>query len=190
MMSMVATGSRRGREGFTLIELLVVIAIIGLLAGLLVPSLNIAFKKAEKSKARQLMKDLQGAFGEYFKEYNRFSPGYSAKDVSYLDNNGTVVKPLLNIDTDAGKGKNQGINWKGLVFLELDAKTRATFDKDSKLVDPWGTPYEIGLDLNYDDEISNGTMKNNQTRDLKYKVVVQSAGPDGKWKTGDDLMTW
>lgn len=180
------------RAGFTLIELLVVIGIIGILAGLLIPALNVAFRKAETNQARQLMKDIQGAFTEYYKEYDRFSV-YSKDDWSSSTaqaGNGTVIKPLLNVDTDAGTGKNQGVNYKGMVFLELDSRTREAFDKDGVLNDPWGTPYEIGLDANRDDKVQQGTMAHNQTKDLKFKVVVQSAGPDKEWETKDDIKTW
>ena len=182
------------RQGFTLIELLVVIAIIGILAGILIPGLNGAFKAAEKRRALGQIKDLEGAFRAYFSEYGEFSPGWNNKDGAYSTQNSRaegrpLVDALLNIGTDAGKGKTTGVNYKGIVFLEMDSASREIYDAKGEYQDPWGNPYEILLDLNFDDEISSGTGSQ-QTKDIKAKVAVQSRGPDGKWGTKDDLRTW
>ena len=172
-----------------MIELLVVIAIIGLLAGILIPGLNGAFKAAEKRRALGQIKDLEGAFRAYFTEYSEFSPGWGSKDGAYSTKNSNVVDPLLNRNTDAGKGKTTGVNYKGISFLELDSAALEVYDGKGEYQDPWGNPYEILLDLNFDDEISSGTGSQ-QTKDIKAKVAVQSRGPDGKWGTKDDLKTW
>lgn len=177
------------RQGFTLVELLVVIAIIGLLAGILVPGLNGAFRAAEKRRALGQIKDLEGAFRSYFTEYGEFSPGWANKDGAYSTKNSEVVNALLNIKTDAGKGKTTGVNYKGIVFLELDSVAREVYDDKEEYQDPWGNPYEILLDLNFDDEISSGTGQG-QSKAIKAKVAVQSRGPDKEWGTKDDLRTW
>lgn len=179
------------RQGFTLIELLVVIAIIGLLAGILIPGLNGAFRAAEKRRALGQIKDLEGAFRAYFTEYSAFSPGWANKDGAFGVGtpNAKVVDPLLNRNTDAGKGKTTGVNYKGIPFLELDSTALEAYDAKGEYQDPWGNPYEILLDLNFDDEISAGTAQG-QTKAVKAKAGVQSAGPDGKWGTKDDLRTW
>ena len=177
------------RCGFTLIELLVVIAIIGLLAAVLVPSVQGGFKAAAKRRAMSQMKDLEGAFRTYFTEYSQFSPGWDDKDGAWSDRNREVIDPLLAVGSEGGGTRNQGVNYKNMVFLELDAKSRENYDAVGVLTDPWGTAYEILLDLNFDDRIPMGTGAA-QSTDIRAKVGVQSAGPDKEWGTKDDIRTW
>ena len=56
---------RIGTGGFTLVELLVVMGVIGLLAAIIVPSVNVAFKAAKNAKAMGQVKDLQEACHRY-----------------------------------------------------------------------------------------------------------------------------
>jgi len=179
------------RCGFTLIELLVVIAIIGLLAAILVPSVQGGFKAAAKRRAMSQMKDLEGAFRTYFTEYSQFSPGWDDKDGAWSDQNREVIDPLLAVGSEGGGTKNQGVNYKNLTFLELDSKSREAYDAAGVLTDPWGTAYEILLDLNFDDRISEGTGTQwSNEKEIRAKVGVQCAGPDKAWGTKDDIRTW
>ena len=62
---------RTGTGGFTLVELLVVMGVIGLLAAIIIPSVNTGFKAAKNAKAMGQVKDLQEACHRYYAEYNR-----------------------------------------------------------------------------------------------------------------------
>ena len=174
------------RRGFTLIELLVVIAIIGLLAAIIVPAINGAFRTAKKARAMQQCKDLQGACQRYFSEYNRMPVPQGVKhgqaDKMYSTDNNAVVDILVLAD---GLKDQAVVNARGIRFLDMDAKTQETYAKKQVLQDPWDKEYQIFLDMDFDDRISAGGVE-----EFKAKVGVRCAGPDGKWDTKDDIQTW
>ncbi|MBN1942839.1 MAG: type II secretion system protein [Phycisphaerae bacterium] len=66
--------SRRSRRGFTLIELLVVISIIGLLAGLLYPSLSQARAVGRSAACKANLRSAGTAFRMYLNESNDVMP--------------------------------------------------------------------------------------------------------------------
>ena len=59
-------------SGFTLIELLVVIAIIGILASVILASLNSARSKANDAKIKSELVEIQTALEMYYGQYGTF----------------------------------------------------------------------------------------------------------------------
>jgi type II secretion system protein G len=97
----------RGRtEGFTLIELLVVIAIIGLLASIILASLNTAQQKGRDSKRLADIQDLQGALQLYDQTCRSYPNSLSVSANNGCPSGVTLASFISPIPTDPRSGTN------------------------------------------------------------------------------------
>jgi len=166
-----ASVSLRSVKGFTLIELLVVIAIIAILAGLLLPVLALAKTKARITQARNDIKNLTAAVGQYDTEYTR-PPGVTlnGQDITYGYSTANTNGPPSNnpnlgiytnsdvicilMDINAGINLNHAKNAQHTVFFNAkynnDMTSLGFSTVDNQLRDPWGHSYVITLDMNGD----------------------------------------
>jgi type II secretion system protein G len=73
---------RDARYAFTLVEILIVVAIIGILAAIILPTLQGHIQKAKESAAKDNLRILRNAIELYAAQHNGVSPGYSNNDSS------------------------------------------------------------------------------------------------------------
>lgn len=185
------------REGFTLLEILIVISIIAVLIGFLIPPTQSVFAKARKTETLASIRDIVTGLKQYQVDYGRFPvpAGQAAEDMLDLDSGSAVLKVLL--------GENpQRLNPKAVRYIEpkigkAGAGGLIGAGDDYSLVDPWGQPYHVVLDLNYDGRLANPDAQNEDAEiagealtQLPVSVLVFSSGPDKKLCTRDDVVSW
>jgi hypothetical protein len=115
--------------------------------------------------------------------------------------NDEVVNILMDID--AGSNAAHVKNSKRHKYLEAKVvgdTTRHGVSPDGIYRDPWGTPYIISLDLNFDEKTRDGVYKQNlvssqnqsspnQGRDTSSSGLV-SAGPNDTYEYAGKVMAW
>jgi prepilin-type N-terminal cleavage/methylation domain len=190
------TPIRHRASGFTLIELLVVIAIIAVLASVGFVAGTKALNSAKKVKAQSIASSIITAVDGFQNEYGSLPvpSGTSGKEGGSLfqTDRGDGVE-ILNILV----GKEDEINTRKLRLLQVPEgkakKNGIIYNSQGTevtgLYDPFGNPFYIVLDTNYEERI-RVQPANTETILNGRKVAVYSAGADKKLGTPDDVKTW
>jgi prepilin-type N-terminal cleavage/methylation domain-containing protein len=200
--------SRPSEAAFTLIELLVVISIIAVLIGLLFPVFQGVQNQARKAQARNDLVQIVTAIGAYYTEYGKYPLTPTAPaDTTYggtstneqLFNELRSVTPLQNP--------------RRIVFLSPpDVKDvnnpRAGISSApapaGQYFDPWGKPYLVRIDTDYDNQVSNPYSQNAGAAPLlRSAVIAWSFGKDASSQSisttpsdknagtnKDDVISW
>ena len=177
----------RFRKGFTLIELLVVIAIIAVLAAAGFAGGTAALNKARKVSAQAAATSVATAIDQFYTEYSSLPTG--AETPPMATNSAAGVR-ILNIL--AGIETAPIENERKVRFLSLkEAKSgnrdgvvynTGTPPQITGMFDPWGLPYYIVMDANYDERlaISPGNsipaVNLNGRRAAVYSLGVKNTG--------------
>jgi prepilin-type N-terminal cleavage/methylation domain-containing protein len=101
----------------------------------------------------------------------------SAPSVPVLTNNAEVMAILMDVKDWTTRQKGNSENRQGQIFLNaktVQDRTSSGIGIDGVYRDPWGAPYIISMDLNYD----------GSTRDAFYRADKVNEGANGKNLTG------
>jgi prepilin-type N-terminal cleavage/methylation domain-containing protein len=223
-----AQGDRRSHRAFTLIELLVVIAIIAILIGLLFPAFKAVQNQARQAQAKNDLTQIVTAVNAFYTEYGKYpisgtadviyGPGGAANNALFNELQGCPTTGTFPPTCSA----NSTLNTRQIVFISPPAvKTpanprsgiatqAATINCSSvavgEFVDPWGTPYDVKIDGDYNNQIATnpyGGSGGAGPQPLTIGVITWSLGSDGVLGTktttctgnniytnSDDVISW
>jgi prepilin-type N-terminal cleavage/methylation domain-containing protein len=166
-------------RGFTLVELLVVIAIIAVLAAAGFAGGSAAMNKARKLSAQSVATSIATAVEQFYTEYSALPEVGAATNLSTDTGAGVEVLNILAGQETTTSPQNAR---KVRFFSAKEAKgnrdgaTYGTGNILTGLYDPWGQPYFIELDDDYDDTLEFTPTDNLPVTLRGRKVAVYSLG--------------
>ena len=198
---------KRTNPAFTLIELLVVISIIAVLIGLAFPAFQGVQNSAKRTQAKNDLVQLVTAVNAFYTEYGRYPvPAATADDGYTVGVSGTPSRALLEALRGLEPASPSALNQRQIVFINPPEAKDQTNPKsgikttDGQWYDPWGKPYVMRIDANYDNKVPNPYSANSGagSADVRHGVIAYSLGKDGKGGSGskdsgdgkDDVISW
>ena len=186
------------RKGFTLVELLVVIAIIAVLAAAGFAGGNAAMQKAKKVSAQAAATSVVTAIDQFYTEYSSLPSGDAG---SLGTDTGEPGVNVLNIlaGTESGSDieNDRKIRFVSLKEAKKGNRDGVVYDTAGNSItgmfDPWGQPYFIVMDTDYDEQLAVAPGNSIPQVDLNgRRAAVYSLGVQdpGDANTSTLVKTW
>lgn len=179
---------------FTLVEMLTVVAIIGILAGLIIPTVIIAQNRGRETQAKSDISSIMTAMKQLKSDYNRILPASGvindsisasvASDIATISGtayDGFIAELSVPKNTELTQTATTRINKRKKVYL--DPKNGFAPDKayndaantEKLWLDPWGSRYVIYVKLKDTHELAIPNCKT-----IASDIAIYSFGPNGE----------
>jgi len=213
-------------RAFTLIELLVVIAIIAILIGMLFPAFSAVQNQARRTQAKNDLTQIVTAVNAYYTEYGQYPTALTPDTTAtYGPAGGNTNNLLFNelrachlvngVLTPPSCSAADVLNTRQIVYISPPDVKNPSQPKSGvgittsigQYLDPWGTPYNVRIDGDYDNSTTNpyGAQGTGGAGvdPIAQGVIAWSYGKDGLsgnngdnvYKTAagvqsDDVISW
>ncbi len=166
-------------KGFTLIELLVTIAIIGVLASVILGSINTAREKSMTTKAKAELRNARTAIAFLENDTGKWPNGCTISQViTGSDNEIELTNTCSGLADSAPPDSGCTCQWEDSEIAKWDGPYFPN------TTDPWGKAYQFDSDYYPRQDCST---KDPDNPDNVAVAVIFSSGPDGQGNgTGGD----
>ncbi len=203
------------RNAFTLVELMIVIAIIGVLVGMLTPTISASYKKALATNSKTFMSNMCAALERYKDDNGDFPAFLSASPRVNLDdanNAEKLYKALTGKNPDGSRlssADRRELNRRSTSYMDFNMNSITQINGKWKIIDAFGNPnIYVCVDADSDGFIKNGfpTRKDgidslelseivpNAKLGLMAKVIMFTLKKDSEKDTAEysaeNVFTW
>jgi prepilin-type N-terminal cleavage/methylation domain-containing protein len=211
----------RPAHAFTLIELLVVIGIIAILVGLLFPAFKAVQNQARQTQAKNDLTQIVNAVNAFYTDYGKYPTSLTPDTTATYGAAGASTNDLLfnelrachlvnGVLNDPSCSAADVLNMRQIVYISPPCVKNAANPISGigvpgtgapapvgQFWDPWGTPYNVRIDGNYDSVITPNPYTANTSAGpspLSLGVIGWSRGADKAQGTdfsaSDDVISW
>jgi Tfp pilus assembly protein PilE len=169
-------------------ELFTVIAVIAILLGIAYPAFSLVMERARKTQAKNDLTQIITAVNAYYTEYGKYPLVAVAADTIY-GSGGTPNGDLFYTLRAVALGANAAdvANPRKIVFISPpDAKDQTNSrsgikTSDGQWYDPWGSPYNIEIDGDYNNQVANpyGGSGGAGSDPINLGVIAWALGKNG-----------
>ena len=216
-------------RAFTLIELLVVVAIIAILVGLLFPAFKAVQNQARSTQAKNDLTQIVNAINAFYTDYGKYpvsittdsSFSWTIPGITRLGPYNDVLLnelracQLVNGVLDPSCSAVATLNTRQIVYISPPTvkdpsnprsgiTTVAASTPKGTYYDPWGAPYIMEIDSNYDNHVRNPYVALGGSGagldPVAQGVIAWSNGPDllvggsgsnqNIYTNSDDVISW
>ena len=174
-------------RAFTLIEILVVMTLIAILVGIGVPAFTSVMEQARKTQAKNEEQQIVAAINAFYTDYGQYPLVTADTTINKTStpSNSNLFFTLRAVS--GGVNLNNAVNTRAIVFIQPPVSKDQTNPRsgiksstaDSTWYDPWGKPYNVMIDGNYDNSLANPYADQPGGQFLYNGVIVWSFGKNG-----------